>query len=87
MIVAGIYAVMSGVTFLVYAIDKSKARRGSRRIPEATLHLLELLGGWPGAFAAMAIVRHKNKKASFLLVFALVVLAHLAGWTLALFVL
>ena len=40
-----VYLVMSVVTIVVYAMDKHKATNGKWRIPEATLHLFELLCG------------------------------------------
>ena len=60
---------MSIVTIVVYAMDKHKAANGKWRIPEATLHLFELLCGWPGAMLAQVIIRHKNAKVPFQLVF------------------
>lgn len=62
-----VYVVMSVVTFLAYASDKYKARRGEShsRTPESTLHFLALLGGWPGAAIAQEILRHKSKKREF----------------------
>src|SRR5688500_6252454 len=78
--VLAIYAVMSAATFVAYAIDKSSARRGKRRINETTLHLLALLGGWPGALLAMPLFRHKRRKTSFVLIVWLVAFAHAAGW-------
>ncbi len=85
MVAAGVYGGMSAVAFIAYAIDKRCARLARRRIPEATLHTVELLGGWPGAFLAQRIVRHKNAKASYQVVFWLIVALHLAvwGWLLA----
>lgn len=74
------YAVMSAVTFCAYALDKARARRGGWRIAEKTLHGLELLGGWPGALVAQRVVKHKRRKASYMLVFGLIVLAHAAAW-------
>ena len=47
---------------VLFAIDKHRARRGGWRIPESRLHLVEWLGGWPGAFIAMWLVRHKRRK-------------------------
>ncbi|MET3998561.1 cold shock and DUF1294 domain-containing protein [Marinobacterium sp. MBR-109] len=52
-------------TFIVYAIDKSAAQADRRRTPESTLHLLALLGGWPGALCAQNMLRHKSRKAAF----------------------
>ena len=64
-----VYLVMSIVTIVVYAMDKRKAVKSQWRIPEATLHLCELLCGWPGAMIAQVLIRHKNAKLSFQLVF------------------
>ena len=47
--VLAVYALMSLVLFFVYGLDKSAAKRGGSRTPEWVLHLLALLGGWPGA--------------------------------------
>ena len=51
--------------FLLFALDKRKAQRGQRRIAETTLHLATLPGAAPGAWAAMLLLRHKNRKAAF----------------------
>ena len=67
---------VSVVSFLAYARDKSAAKRGAWRTPEATLHLLDLLGGWPGGFAAQRLLRHKNAKLSFQVVYWLTVVLH-----------
>ncbi len=70
--------VMSVIAFVAYGVDKRRAGSiGRRRVPERTLHLLELLGGWPGAILAQRRFRHKTKKASFRLAFWFVVLLHL----------
>ena len=82
--VFAIYAIMSVITFVAFAVDKRAAGRGLRRTPERTLHVLELLGGWPGALSAMFFVRHKNRKFSYLAVFGCIVLVHAAGWWLVL---
>ena len=77
-------AVASAATLLAFARDKAAAAAGGRRTPERTLHLLELLGGWPGALLAMALLRHKNRKASFVAVTVAVAALHAAGWAAAL---
>lgn len=63
------YAMFSMFTYVVYAIDKSSARKGTGRISENTLHFLSLTGGWPGALLAQQVLRHKTRKQSFRFVF------------------
>jgi uncharacterized membrane protein YsdA (DUF1294 family) len=73
----GIYALfISAITYWVYAVDKRRAEEGLWRVPEANLHLLELLGGWPGAFLAQRRLRHKCSKGSYQFVFWLIVLVY-----------
>lgn len=67
---------LSLVSFLLYRSDKRRAETGAWRIPESTLHLVEVLGGWPGAFLAQRIFRHKIAKASFQFIFWSVILIH-----------
>ncbi|UWX04498.1 DUF1294 domain-containing protein [Pseudoxanthomonas sp. NC8] len=57
------------VAWIAYALDKHAAQRGRRRIPESTLHLLELAGGWPGAFVAQRMLHHKTRKRSYRIAF------------------
>jgi uncharacterized membrane protein YsdA (DUF1294 family) len=42
-------------------------------VPESTLHLVDLIGGWPGGFVAQRYFRHKTSKGSFQFVFFLTV--------------
>ena len=67
------------IAFTAQGLDKRAAIRGRRRIPEARLHLWELLGGWPGALLAMVLFRHKIRKPSYLLVFGLITAAWVAA--------
>jgi len=71
------YVGCSVITFIVYAFDKSKAKRGAWRIKESTLHLLAILGGWPGAALAQQYLRHKSQKRPFRLVFWLTVIVNM----------
>jgi uncharacterized membrane protein YsdA (DUF1294 family)/cold shock CspA family protein len=68
-----IYLIASIITFGVYGLDKYFAKKGKWRTQESTLHLLALVGGWPGALAAQRILRHKSKKQSFQNVFLITV--------------
>jgi len=67
---------LSALTYWAYAADKRRAEEREWRVPEARLHLLELLGGWPGAFLAQRRLRHKCSKGSYQVVFWLIVLAY-----------
>ncbi len=68
----------SVVTFITYAIDKSAARKGRWRTSEGTLHLLSLIGGWPGALIAQSALRHKSRKQPFRAIFWLTVVVNCA---------
>lgn len=80
---------VSVFTFFMYRSDKQSAVAGEWRVPEVMLHFCELVGGWPGAFLAQRIVRHKISKASYQLLFWTIVLVHqfvalefVMGWRL-----
>jgi len=64
-LIASFYFIASLMTFIVYTIDKSAAKKGHWRVKERTLHLLSLIGGWPGALIAQKILRHKSIKQPF----------------------
>lgn len=69
-------AILNALTFLLYVADKATARRGGNRIPENILHLLALVGGWPGAFIAQRLFRHKIGKRRFQSIFLVTVLVN-----------
>jgi uncharacterized membrane protein YsdA (DUF1294 family)/cold shock CspA family protein len=73
-----IYITVSLFTLILYAIDKSAAKNRRWRIPENTLHLLSIVGGWPGAMYAQQLFRHKSKKKSFRLVFWVTVVVNIS---------
>jgi len=60
---------ITGLTFVMYRSDKQKAKAGAWRIPESSLHLLELAGGWAAAFWAQRLYRHKVRKVSYQVTF------------------
>ncbi|MFT4650111.1 MAG: uncharacterized membrane protein YsdA (DUF1294 family)/cold shock CspA family protein [Polaribacter sp.] len=78
-LVAGIYVVMSVVTFIAYAKDKYAAQNGRWRTQESTLHILALMGGWPGSFFAQSYLRHKSSKKVFKRVYKVSVLLNLGA--------
>jgi uncharacterized membrane protein YsdA (DUF1294 family) len=74
----GAYPLLSVVALVLYGRDKSAAKSGGvrRRTPESTLHVIALLGGWPGALLAQRMFRHKTRKEPFRTVFRCTVAAN-----------
>ena len=70
------YAVLSVGSFLMYRTDKRAAERGAWRVPEANLHAVDLLGGWPGGLVARRMFRHKTRKRPFIALFWVSVVAN-----------
>lgn len=70
------FGFISAITYFVYGHDKRRAEGGGWRIPERSLHVLELLGGWPGAFLAQRTLRHKCSKLGYQVVFWLIVASY-----------
>ena len=56
---------INAVAFIMYGIDKYKAKKARWRIPEATLLLLAVLGGSIGAWMGMKVWHHKTKHKKF----------------------
>jgi uncharacterized membrane protein YsdA (DUF1294 family) len=77
--VLGLYAFMSVLLYFMYAADKSAAISGKWRISEATLHLVALLGGWPGGLIARHRLKHKTIKQPFRFVFWCTVVLNCIG--------
>jgi uncharacterized membrane protein YsdA (DUF1294 family) len=80
--IAGIYLVLSILTFVLYAADKRAAQTHRWRTPENTLLLIGLVGGWPGAAVAQQVLRHKTKKLSFRRLFWLTVILNVIVFVL-----
>ena len=56
---------INAVTFLLYGIDKYKAKKGQWRISEATLLTMAAIGGSIGAWAGMRLWHHKTMHKKF----------------------
>ncbi len=77
---AGAMMSVSAITYGMYAHDKDRAVSSGWRVPESSLHLAELLGGWPGALLAQRRLRHKCSKTSYQVVFwSIVILFQIAA--------
>jgi uncharacterized membrane protein YsdA (DUF1294 family) len=72
--------VINVVTAIAYAWDKTQARRGGRRIPERRLFLLNVLGGFGGAWLVFFGMHHKTQHRSFWVVQSVATIA----WVLVL---
>jgi uncharacterized membrane protein YsdA (DUF1294 family)/cold shock CspA family protein len=77
--------VVNLLTAFAYAVDQQTAHAKRWRMPETALHLLSLLGGWPAAGLAQAILQYRSHKPSFVTLYWGTVAVHLAvllGWLL-----
>ncbi|MBQ4581981.1 MAG: DUF1294 domain-containing protein [Oscillospiraceae bacterium] len=57
----GYLAAVNLLAFTVYGVDKRRAKKDKRRVPEKTLFLLAIIGGSVGAWAGMYTFRHKTR--------------------------
>ena len=73
------YALMTIVTFVLYGVDKGKAKKGQWRIPEKTLLLFAACFGGLGAFLGMKIFRHKTKHMSFKIIVPILAIIQIAA--------
>jgi uncharacterized membrane protein YsdA (DUF1294 family) len=60
-----ILLILNAVTFLIYGIDKWKARSHRWRIPESTLLILAIIGGSIGAWCGIKVWHHKTLHKKF----------------------
>ena len=88
-ILAYYLTIINAVAFIVYGIDKYKAKKAKWRISEATLLMLAVLGGSIGAWIAMRVWRHKTMHKKFkygipvilLIQIALIAYMHIPMWS------
>ena len=55
------------LVFILYGLDKHKARRNQWRIPEKVLLGIAFVGGAFGALAGMRVFHHKTKHVQFVI--------------------
>jgi uncharacterized membrane protein YsdA (DUF1294 family) len=60
-----IIVIINIVTFIIYGIDKYKAKKGKWRIPENSLIGLAIIGGSIGAYLGMRVWHHKTMHLKF----------------------
>ena len=64
-IILGYLLAVNIASFLLYGIDKYKAKKGRWRISEATLLMMAVIGGSIGAWAGMRLWHHKTMHKKF----------------------
>ncbi|QLG88533.1 DUF1294 domain-containing protein [Chitinibacter bivalviorum] len=69
LLLGALVLMLSALVFGMYWFDKRQASKGGWRVPEANLHMVSLLGGWPGAWLAQQSLRHKTQKTTFRVAF------------------
>lgn len=74
--------VLNAVTFVLFGVDKRRAKLGKRRIPERRLLGFAWASGFLGAWIGMSLFRHKTRKRSFQIWMVLVTALNLL-WPLA----
>ena len=70
--------VVNTLTFLLYGIDKYKAKKARWRISEATLLMMAVIGGGIGAWAGMRLWHHKTMHKKFKYGIPLIILLQVA---------
>ena len=76
-----LFVVINVVTFIIYGVDKLKARWGHRRVAEVLLLLLAVLGGSVGAWLGVVLWRHKTLHWKFRYGIPLILMAQIAVCT------
>ncbi|MDC0535169.1 DUF1294 domain-containing protein [Francisellaceae bacterium] len=72
------YSVLGLICFIAYGLDKQAAKNNKQRIPEKTLHLLSISGGWLGAFIGQKMFHHKTRKISFQIMYWVTVVLNIS---------
>lgn len=69
--------------FLQMFVDKYRAKKDKWRIPEKQLFFVAVIGGSIGSILGMRIFRHKTKHKSFVIGMPLILMVHVALFTVA----
>lgn len=69
--------IMSLWTFGIMGLDKNRAKKKERRIPEKNLWILAIFGGGIGAYLGMILFRHKTRRTSFRIDFLMLAIVHI----------
>lgn len=75
-VAAAVLLIVNVLTFVLWGVDKAKAKAGAWRIPESVLLLAAIFGGSVGALAGMLVFHHKTQKWQFKLGVPVLLLYH-----------
>ena len=64
-------------SFVIFYIDKQKAKKDKWRIKEKTLHLTSFLGGTLGSISAMRLFHHKTRKPAFVAITGIALISNI----------
>ncbi len=76
-IILGYLGLINLIALIMFGIDKSKAKRGGRRISEAGLFMISLVGGAFGGLLGIVLFRHKTRKLGFKAIMFIIVLINI----------
>ena len=79
-------AAISVLSVAVTVHDKISARRGTWRVPEKTLFFLAFIGGAAAMWLTMIVIRHKTRRARFMVGIPSIILLHLAAIGAAIYI-
>ena len=72
-----VIAVVGVLSFILYGVDKYRAKTAMTRISERTLHQVDLMGGWVGGWVGRRFFRHKTQKGAFRRIAVLICAVHI----------
>ena len=78
LLVIGYLLLLNALAFVLYGIDKLKARKDRWRIPERSLLLVALLGGSIGAWLGIKVWHHKTLHKKFSIGVPLIICLHIS---------
>ena len=73
------WLILTNITaFLMFGIDKLKAKANKWRISEKALFIVAIIGGGVGAFLGMQVFRHKTKHTKFVVGIPVIMVVQIA---------
>ncbi len=70
------FLIINILSFLIYGIDKYKAKKSKNRISERSLLFLSLIGGCYGSIFVMNLFSHKTQKTKFITINYLLIIIY-----------